>query len=109
MGAINQPSAVDRQWSLCPRQRSLASEAIKQFYMCDDDVVIGNSLGVHSNVSHEAFVSLVCRDVIRTFLASPVQHIQSCILGGAEERIQQCKSIIFRKGKEPLTIFVYSI
>ena len=101
MEIIRQPSPVNRRRTLCPPHRSVASEATKQFYVCFDDVVIQNGselrLGVHSNVQHEFFVSLLREDVVKMFFASPVERMRSCVLGGAEELYSTEKAMIGRK------------
>ena len=49
---------------------------------------------MHSNVSHEFFVSLSREDVVKTCFASPIERIRRYDFRGAEERIPQCKPMI---------------
>ena len=69
----------------------------------------GIAVGVHNNVPHEFSVSLFCEHVVKTCFASLVERMRSCVFRGADERIQQCKPMIGRNEKGPLTIIVECI
>ena len=43
--------------------------------------------GVHSNVSHEFYVSLPRENVVKKLFASPVERVRNSVLGGTEKRI----------------------
>ena len=51
-------------------------------------------LEVHDDVSHEFSVSLLREDVVNAFFASPVEGLRYTILGGAEERVHKCKTMV---------------
>ena len=55
---------------------------------------------VYSNVPYEFVVSLSREDVVNNHFAWFIEHMQSCVLGGVEESIQQFKPMLGRKGKE---------
>ena len=66
-------------------------------------------MGLRSDVPHNLSLSLSRENVGKTFFSSLSERIRRCVLGGAEERIQQSKTMFGRKGKELLIITIVRI
>ena len=64
-------------------------------------------LSVHGKVPHECSVSLFYEDVAHFVFVSPVESVQSHVLGDAKENLQRRKPVIIgSKDKESVAIIV---
>ena len=45
------------------------------------------TVGVCSNIPHEFSISLPRENAVNTYLASTVERIRNCVLGGTEKRV----------------------